>query len=199
MENTPKGRRQSADEAADYDELETETCQKISSAVADADPILDVGCGEGKLVNFLAMVLGREVWGIDISSSKLVNAREAAKAGGVSHLVRFMGGDASDLDFLADESFAAVVSRYTLHELENPLSALKELWRLLRVGGKLMVIDFIKGGEAEKLWRESYYTPQEIESMLEKAGFGDVATEFVRDDVIFVSSLKVLERRPSDE
>lgn len=199
MENTPTSIWQSSDEVVDYDELETETCQRISDAVADADPILDVGCGEGRLVNFLAMILGREVWGIDNSSSKLVKAREVAKARGVSHLVRFMEGDASDLGFLADESFAAVVSRYTLHELENPLSALKELRRLLGVGGKLIVVDFVKGGKAEKLWGESYYTPQEIESMLEKAGFGNVATEFVSDDVIFVSSLKVLERWPSDE
>ena len=53
------------------------------------------------------------------------------------------------------------------------------------------VADFIRGGKAERLWGESYYTSQRIESILQEAGFGKVATEFVRDDVVLVSSLKV--------
>ena len=63
--------------------------------------------------------------------------------------------------------------------------------RVLGAGGKLVLVDFIKGGEAEKLWREIYYMPQEIGSMLREAGFGEVTTEFVHDDVVFVSSLKI--------
>lgn len=178
-------------EQAHYDQLELESYQKIAEAIGEANPILDVGCGDGELVNFLAATMGRQVQGIDVSSTKLVKAREAAKARGISQLVRFIEGDASHLDFLADESFGAVVSVYTLHELDDHHKALKELWRVLRAKGKFVLVDFVKGGKAERLWGERYYTPQEIESMLRGAGFGEVATEFVCDDVVFVSSLKI--------
>ena len=175
----------------DYAELEPENYSKIASAIGEANPILDVGCGEGKLANFLAATLGKEVRGIDISASKLSKAREAAEESGISHLVQFVNADASRLDFLADRSFAAIVSVYTLHELENTQRALRELTRVLADGGRFIVVDFTKGGEAERLWGERYYTPEEIETMLREAGLSEVAIEFVRDDVVFVSSLKV--------
>jgi ubiquinone/menaquinone biosynthesis C-methylase UbiE len=178
-------------EQVNYDELEPENYKKIAEAIGNANPVLDVGCGEGKLANFLATTLGKEVHGIDISDSKLAKAREAAEGHGISRLVHFVNADASSLDFLADKSFAAIVSIYTLHELENPRKALQELQRILGTGGQLIVVDFTKGGKAERLWGERYYTPEEIESMLQEAGFSEVAVEFVRDDVIFVSSLKI--------
>ena len=178
-------------EEVDYDQLEPENYQKIAEVISDANPILDVGCGEGKLANFLAMTLGKEVRGIDISDVKLVKAREEARAQGVSHLVRFIEADASRLDFLVDESFGAVVSVYTLHEIDDPSEALKELRRILVTKGKLVVVDFVKGGKAERLWGERYYTPEEIESMIQQAGFSRSDMEYVRDDVVFVSSVKI--------
>jgi len=178
-------------EEASYDELEPENYQRITEAIGDANPVLDIGCGEGKLANFLAMTLGKEVRGIDISSSKLVKACQAAEAQRVSHLVQFIEVDASRLDFLVDGSFGAVVSVYTLHELDDAHKALKELRRVLGTKGKLVVVDFIKGGKAEMLWGERYYTPEEIESMLREAGFSRANIEHLRDDVVFVSSVKI--------
>jgi len=61
------------------------------------------------------------------------------------------------------------------------------------------VADFIRGGKAERFWGESYYTSQGIESILQEAGFGKVATEFVRGDVVLVSSLKVKLRTPDEQ
>lgn len=178
-------------EQVSYDELEPENYEKIAEAIGDANPILDIGCGEGKLANFMATTLGKRVHGIDISDSKLAKAQEAAEQHGISHLVQFVNANVSRLDFLDDKSFAAIVSVFTMHEIDDPHKALKELRRVLRAGGRLIVVDFTKGGKAEGLWAERYYTPQEIESMLQEAGFGEVAMEFVRNDVVFVSSLKV--------
>jgi ubiquinone/menaquinone biosynthesis C-methylase UbiE len=178
-------------EEVDYDELEPETYERMAGAIGEAAPVLDVGCGEGKLANFLAATLGKQVCGIDISGVKLARARETAEAQGISHLVQFLEGDASNLDLLANKSFGAIVSVYTLHEFDDPREALRELGRVLRAEGRFIVMDFVRGGRAEKLWGERYYTPQEIESMLQEAGFSDISTEFVCDDVVFVSSLKV--------
>ena len=191
MENTLTSIWQSSDEVVDYDELEPETYQRIAEAIGVANPVLDIGCGEGKLANFLAMTLGKEVRGIDISNTKLAKAREEAKAQGVSHLVQFMEGDATHLNTGADQFFGAIVNVYTLHELDDAHKTLKELRMVLEAGGKLVMVDFIKGGNAEKLWGERYYTPQEIESMLQEAGFSELAMELVRDDVIFGSWVKI--------
>ena len=177
-----------------YHDLEPEVHQKIADVVSGATPILDVGCGEGRLTNFLAAKLNSETYGIDISDFNLTKAQEAAQAQGISHLVQYVKGDASKLHFL-DESFAAVVILYSLHEIENPRNALKEVWRVLKVKGKLIVADFIKGGKAEELWGERYYTPREIETMLHEVGFGEMATGFIYDDIVLVSSRKVRTQR----
>ena len=188
MENTLTSIWQSSDEVVDYDELEPETYQRIAEAIGVANPVLDIGCGEGKLANFLAMTLGKEVRGIDISNTKLAKAREEAKAQGVSY---FMEGDATHLSTGADQFFGAIVNVYTLHELDDAHKTLKELRMVLEAGGKLVMVDFMKGGNAEKLWGERYYTPEEIESMLQEAGFNELAMELVRDDVIFGSWVKI--------
>lgn len=178
-------------EETSYHQLEPEIYRKIVEEIGEANLILDIGCGEGKLANFLGATLDKEVRGIDISNTKLIKARESTEEQGISQLVQFMEGDASHMDNIANKSFGAIVSVYTLHELDDPNKALKEVERVLGAGGKLVLVDFIKGGEAEKLWRERYYMPQEIGSMLREAGFGEVTTEFVHDDVVFVSSLKI--------
>jgi len=174
-----------------YHQLEPEIYRKIGEEIGEANPILDIGCGEGKLANFLGATLGKEVSGIDISDTKLVKARESAEAQGISQLVHFVEGDASHMDNIANKSFKAIVSVYTLHELGDPNKALREMDRVLGIKGKLVLVDFIKGGEAEKIWGERYYVPQEIGSMLREAGFGEITTEFVHDDVVFISSLNI--------
>ncbi len=168
--------------------MEPQFYHKIAEAVGKANPILDIGCGEGRLTNFLARTLGSEVCGVDISDLKLTKDRETSDARDVSDLVWFVKGDASQLDFLVNDSFAAIVSIYVLHEFMNPPESLRELRRVLKASGKFIVVDFVKGGEAERLWAERYYTPCEIESMLKEAGFTDIAMEFVYDDVVFVTS-----------
>ena len=46
--------------------------------------------------------------------------------------------------------------------------------------------DFIRGGEAERLWDERYYTPEEFKSMLELSGFKQTEEDFLYEDVIFI-------------
>ena len=177
-----------------YDSLERQVHQKIAETIGERTPILDVACGEGRLTNFLAAKTKNEIYGTDISISNLTKAREAAEAQGISHLVQYVEGDASKLHFL-DESFTAVVILYSLHEIENPREALKEIRRVLKAGCRLIVVDFVKGGGAEELWGERYFDLQEIERMLQAAGFGEVATEFIYNDIVFVSSRKVCTER----
>ena len=173
-----------------YDDLEPKIHQRIAEAVADAVPVLDIACGDGRLTGFIASGSGSKTYGVDISVSHLAEAWEKAEARGISHLMRLAAGDARNLCFL-DEAFGSLIMLYSLHEIRRLPQALDEARRVLRPGGKIIVVDPIKGGKAETLWNESYYSLAEIESMLTRAGFSDLTSDFLYDDIVFVSAKKV--------
>jgi len=99
--------------------------------------ILDIGTGTGFLAILLAE-LGHEVVGVDLSSSMLEVAREKARKAGVK--VEFRLGDAENLP-LKDNSFDATICRHVLWTLPNPDKAIQEWSRVVRSGGKVVVID----------------------------------------------------------
>jgi len=99
--------------------------------------ILDIGTGTGFLAILLAD-LGHEVVGVDLSSGMLEVAREKARKAGVK--VEFRLGDAENLPF-KDNSFDATICRHVLWTLPNPDKAIQEWSRVVRSGGKVVVID----------------------------------------------------------
>ena len=172
-----------------YDNLEPKIHKRIAEAVANAVPVLDIACGDGRLISFIASGSGCNTYGVDISVSHLTAAREKAETRGISHLVLLAAGDAQKLCFL-DKSFGSLIMLYSLHEIQHLPQALEETRRVLRPGGKFIVVDPIKGGKAETLWNESYYGLEEIESMLTHAGFRELTSDFLYDDIVFVSAKK---------
>jgi len=113
--------------------------QKIFTEVLGNDKlkILDVGTGPG-IVALMLAELGHDVTGVDLSEDMLKNALGNREALGVS--VDFRKGDAEHLPF-EDESFDAVVNRYVLWTVPNPKTAISEWNRVLKPGGKIVIID----------------------------------------------------------
>jgi len=173
-----------------YNKLEPNIHGKIAQTLQRVTPILDVGCGDGRLVNFLAMKLGKKIFGVDVSDIGFEKARSEAELKNVSRMVECVKADARHLDAFGDEFFGGVVSVYALHEFEDPLVVLREIKRVLKTGGTVVIVDFIKGGDAERLWGEKYYTPTEIESMLKDAGLKEPKISFLYKDVILISTIK---------
>lgn len=98
---------------------------------------LDVGCGPG-LFSILLFQQGHEVTSVDYSTGMLEKAKEnIEEAGYVPDLVR---GDATHLPF-EDESYDYIVSRNLVWNLENPVAAYREWMRVLKPGGRILVID----------------------------------------------------------
>ena len=108
-----------------YDDLEPKIHQRITEAVADAVPVLDIACGDGRLTGLIASGFGCKTYGVDISVSHLAEAWEKAEARGISHLVLLAAGDAQKLCFL-DESFGSLIMLYSLHEIQRLPQALDE-------------------------------------------------------------------------
>ena len=97
--------------------------------------ILDIGCGTGNLSLELAK-LGAEVTGVDISEAMLVKAREKAKKENLD--IEFYCADVHNLPF-DDETFDAVVSLSALEFVPDLSEALKEAYRVLKPGGRLVI------------------------------------------------------------
>ncbi len=99
--------------------------------------ILDVGTGTGFLALLFAE-LGHKVTGIDISKCMLEKSRYNAER--LRLPVNFMHGDAENLPF-DDGSFDIVMNRYLLWTLPDPKIAVNEWSRVVKSGGKLILID----------------------------------------------------------
>ena len=98
---------------------------------------LDVGCGTGFLTFELA-ARGHRVTGIDFAPAMIAEARRKAAERGVS--IRFEEADAEHLPFPAGR-FDLVISRHVLWTLPHPEAAIDEWVRVLRPGGRLVVVD----------------------------------------------------------
>src|SRR5882762_2240993 len=92
---------------------------------------LDAACGPGIVTAALARA-GLLACGVDLTREML---REAVPGGGL-----YVQGDAGRLPFL-DSSFDAVVCRNSLHHVAEPPAAIREMIRVLRPGGRLVVED----------------------------------------------------------
>ena len=98
---------------------------------------IDLGCGTGFLSLELA-ARGHRVTGVDFAPAML--ARAERKAAERSLSVRFEQADAEQLPF-APASFDLAISRHVLWTLPHPEAAIDEWVRVLRPGGRLVVVD----------------------------------------------------------
>ncbi|GAA2518879.1 class I SAM-dependent methyltransferase [Streptomyces longisporus] len=106
--------------------------------------VLDVGCGTGYLTRRMAARVGPDgaVTGVDPSTPVLDYARRKKQRPG-SASCTYQGGIAEALD-LPDAAFDTVVTSLMLHHLPEDLrpAALREMRRVLRPGGRLLVVEF---------------------------------------------------------
>jgi len=112
---------------------------------------LDVCCGTGDVALTLART-GAQVTGLDFSPEMLAVARRRAQTSNAP--VEFVQGDALALPF-ADATFDAVTISYGLRNLADFAAGLAEMARVLRPGGRLVVLDF--GKPAHRGWRAVYF------------------------------------------
>ncbi|MDD3042573.1 MAG: class I SAM-dependent methyltransferase [Methanosarcinaceae archaeon] len=101
--------------------------------------VLDVGCGTCE-IGLLFAEMGHHVTGIDLSEKMLAKARAKAKNRGFE--ADFRKGDAEEPPF-EEGTFDLVVNRHLLWTLPHPENAVRNWRRVLKEGGKLLVIDGI--------------------------------------------------------
>jgi SAM-dependent methyltransferase len=117
------------------------------------DVCLDVAAGTGLVARALAPRV-RHVTAVDLTPEMLRTGKQQADAERAYNVV-FQTGDARALPFL-DESFSLVVSRFSLHQVAEPDRLVREMLRVCRQGGRVVVADMVRGeqpGDPDRIER----------------------------------------------
>lgn len=122
--------------------------KRIADGLGSGDRVLEVAPGPGYLAIELARLGPYRIAGLDVSRTFVPIARENAARAGVA--VDFQEGDAATLPFAA-EAFDFIVCRAAFKNFSDPAGALREMHRVLRSGGKAMIIDLRKDASRESI------------------------------------------------
>jgi ubiquinone/menaquinone biosynthesis C-methylase UbiE/DNA-binding transcriptional ArsR family regulator len=171
--------------AADWDTIrslhvtegEVEAAIKQAVGAGAIDAHLDIGTGTGRLIELLAPQTRRAV-GIDLSHDMLSVARANLEKSPHRH-VQVRPGDVYALPFEA-QSFDLVTIHQVLHYLEEPARALAEAARVLKPGGRLLVVDFapheLEFLRAEHAHRRLGFATEQIAQWCRAAGLDMIET-----------------------
>ena len=143
---------------------------------------LDVGTGFGRNAVFLAhhLARGSHVWSLDPSEDSLQQGDEAVRKAGLAPQVSLLPGMAECLPF-ADGEFHLAMGVMLFHHLVEVPPALREMARVTRAGGKLLLVDW--GPSAHLLpfgiehRAEDFYTSHAIETMVRQVGLHPVVEQ----------------------
>jgi SAM-dependent methyltransferase len=135
--------------------------------------VLDLGCGDGTTA-VPAAQLGAEVLGVDIARNLVEAGNRRANEMGLANL-RFQEGDATNLQELKDQSFDLVVSIFGAMFAPTPHAVAKEMVRVTRPGGRIVMGNWIPGDPtlvAQVLKISSAYTPPPPEGFVSPMTWG---------------------------
>jgi ubiquinone/menaquinone biosynthesis C-methylase UbiE len=146
-------------------------------SLKSTDRVLEVGFGHGRTIGRIAsIVIEGHVAGIDVSESMTKLASRKHHAAIATGRVELKNADAAALPF-DDGAFDKVLSVHTLYFWRDPAACLREIRRVLRPGSELVLGLTPKDSPRTASFPAevyTFYSEDEIRSMLSAAGFGSV-------------------------
>jgi phosphatidylethanolamine/phosphatidyl-N-methylethanolamine N-methyltransferase len=146
--------------------------------------VLEVGVGTGLSLPSYGRHL--QIVGIDLSPEMLEKAREKVDEEGLDNVIGLHEMDAGDLKF-ADASFDTVVAMYVITVVPDPEKVMRELARVTKVGGQVILVNHFSQDEGVRGWVERRMAP-----FADKLGWRPV---FNLDRVMVCEDLKLVDRR----
>lgn len=137
--------------------------------------IADLGAGEGTFSQLLAQRAARVI-AVDNSEKMVEFGARVARENGFHNLEYRLG----DLESppIDEASVDMAFFSQSLHHAQSPSRAIQSAWRILRPGGRLVILDLLRHGfeEARELYADVWlgFTELEISQFLEKAGFSQI-------------------------
>ena len=141
--------------------------------ITDELEVLDLGCGDGTTA-LPAARLGANVLGVDIARNLVAAGNARAQRLGLTNC-RFQEGDATDLHELEDDRFDLAVSIFGAMFAPRPFDVAKEMVRVTRPGGRLVMGNWIPGDPtlvAQILRISSSYSPPPPEGFISPMTWG---------------------------
>jgi ubiquinone/menaquinone biosynthesis C-methylase UbiE/DNA-binding HxlR family transcriptional regulator len=142
--------------------------------------IADLGAGEGTVSQLLAR-RAKRVIAVDNSEKMVEFGSDLARAHGVKNL-EYRLGDLEELPIKKGEADVAFFSQ-SLHHAQHPPQALTEAFRIVKPGGRVIILDLLKHHfeEARALYADVWlgFSEVELRRMLSDAGFKDISTALV--------------------
>ncbi|AXT51943.1 methyltransferase domain-containing protein [Aquimarina sp. BL5] len=167
--------------------------------------ILDVGFGFGvQDIHWAKKHNIKSIKGINISPTQVRVARELVEDAGLSNVIDLREGDAISLDF-DDESFDAVIALDCAYHFTTRKDFIKEAYRVLRPGGKLVFTDMMPIKEKNSRFgnfllklnaipKENFYPKEHLFSFAESVNFEDMRYEDI-SQWVFQGAAKFGEQR----
>ena len=148
--------------------------------ILNYDTVADLGAGEGTLSQLIAQ-RAKEVIAVDNSEKMVKFGQNLAKENGLPNLEYRLGDiESPPID---DSSVDLAILSQALHHAEHPSKALSEAHRILKPGGRLIVLDLLQHTfeKARELYFDTWlgFPEAELAEMITSAGFSEVETAIV--------------------
>jgi ArsR family transcriptional regulator len=145
--------------------------------------VADMGAGEGGFALLLAQRATRVI-AVDTSEKMIEVGREQALRQGFKN-IEFRFGDMEEVP-IEDASVDLVFFSQSLHHALHPERAIREAWRILRPGGRTVLLDLAEHRfeEARELYADEWlgFAESDMEAMLERSGFQKVQVTIVHKE-----------------
>jgi phosphatidylethanolamine/phosphatidyl-N-methylethanolamine N-methyltransferase len=159
--------------------------QAVAAVNARRGRVLEVGVGTGLSLPGYRRDL--EIVGIDLSPEMLDKARARVAADGLTNVAGLYEMDAADLKF-PNGAFDTVVAMYVMTVVPAPEKVMRELARVCRPGGEVLLVNHFSTEEGMRGWVERRMAP-----FADKLGWRPV---FDLERVMVCADLSLIERRP---
>lgn len=148
--------------------------------ILNYDVVADLGAGEGTLAQLLAP-RAKQVIAIDNSPKMVEFGKQLASNHGLQNLEYRLGDiEAPPID---DNSVDLVIFSQALHHAEHPQKAIDESHRILKKGGKVIILDLLQHSyeQARELYADTWLGFSEVElyGMMKKTQFKEIETTIV--------------------
>ena len=160
--------------------------------IHDGWTMLDIGCGGGAtLKRLLKRSKGARVYGIDISAESVAKAKKV-NAEVLDKQVFVTQGSAEKLPY-EDNQFDLVTAVETVYFWPNLPDCLQEVRRVLKQGGKFVILVEVIDGDS--MWTNvvegmTAYSPEQLQKLLDEAGFMDTAIHRKKPSYAAITGLK---------
>jgi ubiquinone/menaquinone biosynthesis C-methylase UbiE len=145
--------------------------------------IADLGAGEGTFSQLLAR-RSKKVIAVDNSEKMVEYGRELARKHGVKNL-EYRKGDLEEVP-IRDATVDLAFFSQALHHAQHPERAVAEAMRILKPGGRIVVLDLLRHSyeEARELYADLWlgFTEVEVTRFLRQAGFKNIETSIVHSE-----------------